>query len=268
MIQYVVQSNLVGWEKQKQIAQGVLDSGAKLFELQVIPFTEDIIFPNTPPDKAFPIVPLGSTKLVKLAQNENWNGIFYNENFKMSVFNKNRTDMLNQNADFFSVKHMEYFIRHITHYYPEKNEQLKFIKPDEDLKSFSGKVSTYSEMRDWCNSKDNNNPDLDINTVVAIADPVNILFEWRCFVVGGEVVTATMYKDFHHPKKVYDIVEFHLKPFQMFADKWLPHECCVMDIAHTDIGYRVIEFNCLNCAGFYNQNDILPVIEKINKYLS
>jgi len=262
--QFVVQSNLIDIEKQKCLAQAVIDSGFKLFEIQVIPFTTDVVFPFKEPDHQFPIIPIGSTKLIKISRDNNWSGLFYNENFKMSVFNANRKDMLNQDAVFVSVKTM----KETTNINDYKKEENVFVKPDEDLKEFSGVVTTCEELFDWQNSKDNNNPDLNENTIIAVAEPKNIHYEWRCFVVDGEVITATKYKD--HINKghgtVIGDVEFDLSRFQTLADVWLPHKCCVMDIAQVKEGLKVIEFNCLNGAGFYNKNDILPVIKSINQY--
>ena len=48
---------------------------------------------------------------------------------------------------------------------------------------------------------------------------------------------------------------------QTFADKWLPHENCVMDIALVDGKPKVIEFNNINGSGFYD-HDVEKVFDK------
>lgn len=41
---------------------------------------------------------------------------------------------------------------------------------------------------------------------------------------------------------------------QAFADKWLPNDNCVMDLALIDGQLKVLEFNCINSSGFYDHN--------------
>jgi hypothetical protein len=54
---------------------------------------------------------------------------------------------------------------------------------------------------------------------------------------------------------------------QRLADKWLPNQTCVMDLALTDEGVKVIEFNCFNSSGFY-YHDIRAVAEAVTNYVA
>jgi len=48
----------------------------------------------------------------------------------------------------------------------------------------------------------------------------------------------------------------------MFADKWLPNRNVVMDLALVDNELKVIEFNCINCSGFYN-HDVRKIFDAL-----
>jgi len=50
------------------------------------------------------------------------------------------------------------------------------------------------------------------------------------------------------------------------ANKWLPYDCVVMDIAELATGeYKVVEFNSINSSGFYEHN-ITAVVEALSNY--
>ncbi len=47
-----------------------------------------------------------------------------------------------------------------------------------------------------------------------------------------------------------DILEYA----QQMADIYQPAKGFVLDVARTDDGLKIVEINCLNCAGFYHVN--------------
>ena len=52
---------------------------------------------------------------------------------------------------------------------------------------------------------------------------------------------------------------------QTFADKWLPSECCVMDIALVNGELKVIEFNAINSSGMYD-SDVVAIFKALWEY--
>ncbi len=42
-------------------------------------------------------------------------------------------------------------------------------------------------------------------------------------------------------------------------------ETCVMDLALTNEGLKVVEFNCLNASGFY-YHDVRAIVKEVNAY--
>ena len=79
--------------------------------------------------------------------------------------------------------------------------------------------------------------------------------EVRCWVVGGKVVTTSLYKmgsrvvyeNYDHQTEYWDYA-------QSMVDKYQPAEAFVIDIALADDKLRIIEVNNINCAGFYHCN--------------
>lgn len=95
---------------------------------------------------------------------------------------------------------------------------------------------------------------IDPEMLVIISEPKNILAEWRWFIVNGEIVDGAMYKNRGQLVKVYETDKQVIEEAQKFADGWLPNMNCVMDLALTERGLKVIEFNCINSSGFYNHD--------------
>jgi hypothetical protein len=84
------------------------------------------------------------------------------------------------------------------------------------------------------------------------ASPVKaILAEWRCWLVGGEMVEVSQYR--HNGQMARERgapVEVHTFVGQI-ARQWLPAPCVVMDVALTPEGLHVLEFNPIHGSGWY-----------------
>ncbi|MBS1796706.1 MAG: ATP-grasp domain-containing protein [Acidobacteria bacterium] len=134
------------------------------------------------------------------------------------------------------------------------------MRPIHDLKLFDGVV--VEDRREWFEIVSGQNPEIDAATLVTVAEPKEIYEEYRVFVVRRRVVAASLYRRAGRPDR-RRCAPASLELFQPFADRWLPHETVVMDIAVTPEGPKVIEFNCFNCAGFY-ASDVGAVIRSLD----
>jgi hypothetical protein len=120
-----------------------------------------------------------------------------------------------------------------------------FVRPDEDSKAFDGGTYTdASELRAALGSHD-----LAVAVVRGRATTVDA--EWRCFVVGGEVVDASEYRragspSFHRgaPARVLDLVDAALA-------RWSPAPVTCIDVASSGGHFGIVEANCFNAARFY-----------------
>lgn len=52
---------------------------------------------------------------------------------------------------------------------------------------------------------------------------------------------------------------------QMMVDSYRPAECFVIDVALTDNRWKIVEINCINCAGFY-KGDLMKVIGALENF--
>jgi hypothetical protein len=98
-----------------------------------------------------------------------------------------------------------------------------------------------------------------------LCEPQNIKAEWRWFVVGGKVISGSMYRAHNQLRKMRVVEQDLINEAQLLADKWLPDECCVMDLALVGEELKVIEFNCINSSGFYD-NDVNAIFEALWNY--
>ena len=146
------------------------------------------------------------------------------------------------------------------------DDHLLFIRPLKDLKQFNGTVTTNAQIRKWINAVYSDDCNLG-DTLVCISEVKPIVSESRFFIVGKKVMDGSYYKirgqKFSQP--VNDIS--FLNKVQELANDWLPHECCVMDVAVLEDGsLKVIEFNAINCSGFYYHN-IPKIVKAMSNFL-
>ena len=145
-----------------------------------------------------------------------------------------------------------------------------FARPTKDTKVFSGQVFTPEEWNEWQKNMADSNviQNLKAETEILIAPPKNMYQEIRCWVVGGKVVTMSQYKI------GYRVIAENMDNFpearefaQKMVDIFAPAEAFVIDICQTAEGWRVVEINCINSAGFY-KGDMSKLIQAIENHWS
>lgn len=145
--------------------------------------------------------------------------------------------------------------------FPQGSELL-FIRPIQDSKVFAGGMFERAEFEDWqtkvCVLEEDFGNSLTKNTLIQLATPKKIYAEYRCWVVGDQVVTASLYKrgdrvfyqniddDVNHPAKEY--AEECLRVWRP------PVDALVIDVADTADGWKIVEINTINSCGFYASN--------------
>jgi len=255
---WIIQSNFLDINQITPIVETLRANDIPFRDVGIIPFSDEFITPLDVSDTN--LIPYGSTKLSKIAEQQKWSGLFFDRTtFRNDVWNWHRGDMLNSDAKFMTVREA------INEFANAEPDSVWFIRPVEDLKHFSGTVTTAAEIARWMSSVDVGNFSFDENVEVAISTPKNILMEWRYFIVGGKIVTGSLYRVKGMRKIARENDPAVLAEAQDRAKDWLPHETCVMDMALTDDGLRVVEFNCLNSSGFYD-HDIEKFVLSVSDY--
>lgn len=147
---------------------------------------------------------------------------------------------------------------------------LWFVRPVDDSKAMPGSIKSSGQILAQARKVLALDPQeiagdaLNHDTLLMLTRPAQILREWRVWIVDGQPVTWSLYKD--GPDVVYrhqidpDALDFagdlaRLNPG--FSRAY------VMDICRTDQGLRLLETNCLNAAGFYAA-DLVKLASAIN----
>lgn len=140
----------------------------------------------------------------------------------------------------------------------EEGETLWFFRPVDDSKAVAGGVKSADEIIAMA-ARVNALPEGDIpvgslrsDTQVMLTEPAVIRQEWRVWIVAGQVVTSSLYKD--GARVVYRAeIDDDARAFaQEMADANPGYsDAYVMDVCRTGDGLRLLETNCINAAGFY-----------------
>lgn len=205
----------------------------------------------------------GSVKLAMLGrENINWNpGSFYGGNHLFEV-----------NSKFYKDNLLNYLteIKPISEKLDWGNQEQKFIKPYQFAKLFTGRVFTRAKWEDFVESSLQNphSPLMNETSLVQISVPRELIKEARLWIVGGKIVEAVYYKilkDIPFEERVEEEgIEFAERMISIFNVA----EAFVMDICLTDIGWKIVEVNCINSAGFYPNTNIGKIFKALDNHFS
>lgn len=255
---WIIQENLYKEEAFTDLIQALDNYKCNYQVVKVIPFSHDLL---PEPKVTGKVVVMGATTMIGIAGDRNWQpGAFYNSNFDYTVWIKHLgTELLNFEAEVCEFQNIN----------PKYNPF--FIRPSEDRKVFSGQVIDQANFDLWLKSTElaatSGYTTLTPQTKVVVSPLKAIHAEWRFFVVDGKIITGSLYKrgDYVRPLPLLYREDAELYAEKM-VEKWQPDRAFVVDVALTDEGYKVIEYNCLNSSGFYKSNvgKIVNAIEEMN----
>lgn len=248
-MKFLIQSNLMGQDQLNLVMTAVEDLPHQF--ISMVPFSREI--KSNEPIEGDEYIPYGSTLLTTVGfDHYHWKGLYFDlKNFNYETALKNRSDMLNDGYVVTIDKAIE-FLR------GRPSDEEWFVRPSLDLKQFSGIVIVAKECADWfidameCDFSGSYKMSAD--TVVVLAKPRDIQAEWRWFIIGGKVISGSMYCLRGSLVKKRETDEEVIREAQKLASDWLPNRCCVMDVALVDNQLKVIEFNCINSSGFYDHD--------------
>lgn len=198
----------------------------------------------------------GSVKLARIASKKGYYpGSLYNDNHDYLIYSEYYKDnLLNYDSK----------IINITDKIEWLPNQDKFFRPCKDTKVFTGKVYSESEWNDFVEFSLNNDygHNLIMDAKIQCSTVKNIQKEIRYWIVNGKVVTNSLYKLGN--SVAYD--EFYDEDALQFVkdmiDIYKPASSFVIDICLVNDVWKIVEINCINCAGFYKSN-IEKLVEEI-----
>lgn len=202
----------------------------------------------------------GALKLARVAAERKWHpGSLMNGNHDFEVYSRHyRRNLLNYDS-------------HIAKLSDQINwgdEGLRFIRPTQDTKSFTGKVFNQVEWEEMVehNLHNHRSAQFNENTAIQISTPKKIFKEIRFWVIDGKVITGSQYQ--LNGKLILDdeIEEDAIEFAQKMVDIYKLADAFVIDVCLTNNGWKIVECGCINCAGFY-KSDLQKVIMALeNKF--
>lgn len=181
----------------------------------------------------------GALKLARIARDKGWvPGSFLNENFKFDLWlGELGTELLNADFETGTLASVK-----------AGQQSPFFIRPLEDNKAFDGMVMDAETLADWRRDP----AKVHLQNMDVIVSPVKQIYrEYRLFVVKRKVITGSVYKIGGRPEISTDVEDYVRDYARSVIATWTPAESFVMDIALTEHGLKVIEFNNINSSGFY-----------------
>jgi len=256
-IQWVVQKNLTSEDILQDLKKSCENINVDYVEVEVIPFTNNLPQFNKEKRSIF----YGSTTLNNLIYNDPKlnEGLFFNTNYSIeNYFEKYGEHMINYGSKvttFKDLMEMDY-----------EPEQILFIRPNDDTKSFVGDTKQFKNIEEWYKVlKTFENTNLDLNTKIIVGEPFNIKSEWRLWIVNKKVVASSKYREYFKLKKQegcpIEVIEFA----EQRCSEYTPHDVFVMDIGLCGDEYYIIECGCINAAGFYKAN-IQNIVSSVTEY--
>lgn len=247
-MKFAIQHNLMNEDQLHDVADAVKNY-PHIF-VGVVPFSREITA-NEPLDGG-EFIPYGSTLLTNLAADLNWSGLHFDvTKLNYRNFLQHHPHMLNDNV--VTIKHAVEVLKTLP------PDMQVFTRPSEDLKQFSGVVMEASEIWPWFVSMmeavGGGSYYMAPETEVVLSSPKDISAEWRWFIVGGKIVSGSMYRAHGQLRKLRELDPAVIAEAQALADIWLPCDCVVMDTALVGDDIKVIEFNTINSSGMYD-NDV------------
>lgn len=196
----------------------------------------------------------GAVALAHIAKEYGWiPGSMFNDNHDFNVYGKEYGNLM-LNSDSIFIKFGDEL--------PEDCPEMFFARPTKDSKFFTGQVFMKHSWNEMVESyrEGVNGVKFDTDVDIMISSLKDIQYEVRCWIVGGKVVTMSQYKIGNRVHYLnYDDQDWLKEIVQSYVDIYQPAEAFVIDVCKIggEIGneiIKIVEINCLNCAGFYDAN--------------
>jgi len=255
---WVVQENVANEDRYDEVVSTLSRFGIPYTQVKVVPFAHTLEPDVNPKGR---VMTLGSITLTsRIVERKGWKpGAYSNDNFDFEVWSKIpqwAPHILNADAIVCPFRDV-----------PDTWDRF-FIRPTLDTKAFAGTVMDQAEYQTWRGRLliEEGASDLmfDIYEMVCVAPVKEIYREFRFFIVEGKISTASVYKiggdvtyqdeGFIDHDVTYFVGGLVSTGGMIYPDGWEPARAFVMDVAMVEDGYKIIEINCINSAGFYKAN--------------
>lgn len=141
--------------------------------------------------------------------------------------------------------------------WPSEPRFIKSVLP----KRLTGQVIEPEEQKTWLEEHEDLERDIEI-----CISPLQIIDrEWRFFIVGGKLITGSLYK-WERMLRTNEPISKQTWQAALYMANKTPAVNIVMDIAEVrNKGYFLLEYNSIHSSGFY-RSDISKIAEAINAF--
>lgn len=267
---YLIQENIFAEKHHERLIHNIERMGLEYELVKIIPFMSELELKTDRKD----VFVFGAVKMAHIANKYMFSpGSMYNGNHDFEVYGpKYGGLMLNHGAH----------IMDLSDPLPvDTRWDMFFARPCGDNKIFTGQVFMRHSWEEFIGDMLKPNKRFDKETEEEMNERLSKLreekvmlsrlkeigYEIRCWIVGGKVVTMSMYR--LGRRTVYanmDHEDWIRDKVQSYVDIYQPAEAFVMDVCMVegDEELKIVEINCINCSGFYDANmgKLLNAIEE------
>lgn len=219
---------------------------------KVIPIIGELIPPAEP--KHDKVICFGAYSMRHAAKANGWSpGVYdlFDQDFRVQLAHW-RDHMLNADSTICMFKNV-------------KIDEMTFIRPIDDSKYFAGTVFDPDEFHEWqhriCTLCEDYGNSLTGETLVQVCSPKKIYAEYRYWIIDRKVATRCRYK--LGDRVIYSPqVDIRIDDFVDSINHWHPHDAYVLDVCETPDGFKIVEINSINSAGFYAAN-VTEIVMKL-----
>ena len=262
---WIIQKNDIADEDMQGMQEALKSLGVDYQLITYIPFSTDI--PDFPIDDDHENIYYGGTSMIEnIHKVHDPKGIFFNpDTFSMEVYlEKWKGYMLNEGAEITTIK------KFLQEHENSKSEEMFFVRPDSDGKTFNGSVSTKRAIALMLKGILQNDEKVDENFKILIGNAYRLGKEWRLYMVNGKAVTASQYRNEQRLSKSDKVPSEVLKFAEQRCKEFMPHEVFAMDICEFFEDGKpqlaILECGCMNSVGFYHC-DKQKYIEGVNNWV-
>jgi hypothetical protein len=245
---WVLQKNLYNENAFTDLLEQLDRQNVRYQIVDVIPFAHEM---SSDVNVEGPVFVLGSTAMGTIARKKGWKPGYIDANINYHNLVENY-DKFCLNVDCIFTT-----LNDVSNIHIPWSEF--FIRPVNDGKSFTGMVMNIDELKEWIFKiknleVDNSYASITLNDEIVISPIKEIYAEYRFFIINGRVVTGSQYKlgnrvTYRMLQSGIDLDVFRFA--QMVIHMWQPNQAFALDIVNTPNGYKVLEINSINSAGFY-----------------
>lgn len=281
---WIVQSNM-NEDAFGALADAVSSSMRELLPVRVIPFDTELptklramtsnyprsvrltasfsAVPALTPADLGPMVVYGSTNFVEKVRNS--------PRFRSAVFHDPERFRWSETNKHWPMLNVDFVKTTIGDFPKEKWGEYVFVRPDLDLKQFSGEVVASSDFARRMSEVSAGGFLFDESCEIIVSTPKRFYSEWRLFVVDGKVASGSRYRWCSRRSISGQVPDAVISFAESMARIYSPAPVFALDIC--SVGFtedfstlRVVEANCFNSSGFYAA-DVKEIVARVSEHV-